>query len=366
MKFKNLIFFLPNFSEGGASDSIRRIVLNLDPKNYKIYIVCLGECIYKKKFEKKGINVIELNSKKTIYCFFELKKKVLNNFKLQKKNTLFISNMNYANVLSIIFIKFLFLYKVIVVERTSLNEMENFFGLIDYLKKKIIKFLMFSLYRFADRVIANSKKTRDDLRDLTNCNPTYIYPGTIYKILPFKRKRKRKKYSFLSFGRLSKEKNFSLLIKAVNQIKSKNFTLTILGNGELKNKLSNEVKYYQLKKKVKIIEYKNNSKKYFLKSDLFISTSFFEGFPNSVVEAINHNIPILSSQSGGGISEILSNGKFGAIFENNSKADLIKKLELFIENENFYFDKTSKAKKGLKRFLLKKCITNYSKLFSKT
>ncbi len=70
MNFKNLIFFLPNFGEGGASDSIRRIVLNLDPKKYKIYIVCLGKCIYKKQFKKKRISVIELNSKKTIYCFF--------------------------------------------------------------------------------------------------------------------------------------------------------------------------------------------------------------------------------------------------------------------------------------------------------
>ncbi len=77
MNLKNLIFFLPNFGEGGASDSIRRIVLNLDQKNYKIYIVCLGKCIYKKQFEKKGINVIELNSKKTIFCFFELKKRFL-------------------------------------------------------------------------------------------------------------------------------------------------------------------------------------------------------------------------------------------------------------------------------------------------
>ena len=225
---------------------------------------------------------------------------------------------------------------------------------------------MFSLYQFADKVIANSKKTSDDLRVLTNCNPIYIYPGTVNRILPFKRKRKRKVYSFLSFGRLSKEKNFSLLIKAISQIRPKNFTLTILGNGELKNKLLNEIDHYKLKKIIKIINYKKNSKKYFLKSDLFISTSFFEGFPNSVVEAINYNIPILSSQSGGGISEILSKGKFGMIFKNNSKIDLIKKLKLFIENENLYFNKTIKAKKGLKRFLLKKCIIKYNKLFSKT
>ena len=72
---------------------------------------------------------------------------------------------------------------------------------------------MFSLYRFADKVIAT--KTSDDLRVLTNCNPTYIYPE-LYTEYSIQKKRKSKKYSFLSFGRLSKEKNFSLLIKAVS------------------------------------------------------------------------------------------------------------------------------------------------------
>ena len=43
--------------------------------------------------------------------------------------------------------------------------------------------------------------------------------------------------------------------------------------------------------------------------------------------------------------------------------DLIKKLELFIENEDIYFNKTLKAKKVLNVFA-KKCIIKYNKLFS--
>ena len=137
---------------------------------------------------------------------------------------------------------------------------------------------MFSLYRFADKVIANSKKTSDDLRALTNCNPTYIYPGTIYRILPFKKKRKSKKYSFLSFGRLSKEKNFSLLIKAVSQIRSKNFSLTILGNGELRNKLLNEIDHYKLRKIIKIINYKKIQKNISLNQIYLLAPLFLRDF----------------------------------------------------------------------------------------
>ena len=66
---------------------------------------------------------------------------------------------------------------------------------------------MFSLYRFADKVIANSKKTSDDLRALTNCNPIHLSWNYIQNT-PFKKKKKKKNIPFYHF-RVSKEKNFS-------------------------------------------------------------------------------------------------------------------------------------------------------------
>ena len=53
-------------------------------------------------------------------------------------------------------------------------------------------------------------------------------------------------------------------------------------------------------------------------SNLYVNASYFEGFPNSVVEAINHEIPVICSQSHGGINEILLNGKCGTIFKRPS------------------------------------------------
>ena len=61
--------------------------------------------------------------------------------------------------------------------------------------------------------------------------------------------------------------------------------------------------------------YKANPYKYLIKSDLYINSSYFEGFPNSIVEAINTNLPIISSQSHGGINDILLNGKAGTILK---------------------------------------------------
>ena len=41
MKKKNLIFFLPNFSSGGAGKSIFNICKNLNKKKYSIFILSL-------------------------------------------------------------------------------------------------------------------------------------------------------------------------------------------------------------------------------------------------------------------------------------------------------------------------------------
>jgi hypothetical protein len=49
---KNLIFFLPNFSKGGAANSIIRLCEGLDKKEYNIYIISIGKNSYKNRIKK--------------------------------------------------------------------------------------------------------------------------------------------------------------------------------------------------------------------------------------------------------------------------------------------------------------------------
>ena len=53
----NLIFFLPTFSYGGAGNSVFRLCKCLDKKKYKINIISIGKCDYKKEFKKFGTKV---------------------------------------------------------------------------------------------------------------------------------------------------------------------------------------------------------------------------------------------------------------------------------------------------------------------
>ena len=90
-------------------------------------------------------------------------------------NTIFISNINYVNVLSVIFIKILFRLKLILIERTPLYELKIYYSLIDYIKKNIVKFLMFLLYEKADALVVNSSIAYEEFKKFKKNNLYKIY-----------------------------------------------------------------------------------------------------------------------------------------------------------------------------------------------
>ena len=53
-KKKRLVFFLPNFSLGGASESIFKLVNFLVKFNFSILIISIGKNYYKKVCHKKA------------------------------------------------------------------------------------------------------------------------------------------------------------------------------------------------------------------------------------------------------------------------------------------------------------------------
>ncbi len=358
---KDIFFLLPVFTYG-AGQSIKRIVTGLDSKKYNKNIICLGKCQFKKEFQRKRIRVYEINKTKLIFAISSIKNILLKNKSSQK---ILISNIHYTNVLSLIFFSKIKNLKIIVSERTPIKELSIYFGFFDFIKKNIIKLLIILLYKKSSKVITNSTKCSNDLEKMLNIkvytifSPSYTSKN-IKKIL-----KKNKKKFFLVASRLAREKNIFYLIDAINLIREKNFILKILGDGDQKEKLISYVKKLKLEKKVKFMSYKKDINQYFKESDLFINTSFFEGFPNSVVEAISNNVPVLCSKSHGGVHDIIKNKSYGNLFDINKVENLSSLILDYFKNEKNFLKKTSKAKKNLKLFSEKKCVIAYENILSK-
>ena len=163
---------------------------------------------------------------------------------------------------------------------------------------------------------------------------------------------KDKKY-IIGIGRLTKQKNFALLINAFNQIKKKyhEYELIIIGEGEKKNELLKLIKSYKLEKEIQLVGFTENVYKYLKKADCFILTSLWEDPGFVLIEAGLSNAIVISSNCRNGPAEILENGKNGYLFENNNLNDLLKKFNEFKNEDKVQiFSKKLNLKKKLKKF----------------
>ena len=361
----NLIFFLPTFTYGGAGNSVFRLCKLLDKKRYKINIVSIGKCDYKKEFKSFGAKVYELETKKVSRSIFQLN--ILVNSIISEKfsKNIFISGIHYANIAAIIALRLIKNLKIIVVERTDIQELTIHLNINKFIKNSLIYFLLKVLYKRADLVIANSQKAKNDLQRICNIKVKKIIPPSFLGYEKVKKFKKNFYLNILTVGRLSWEKDIYTMIRAIDQIKHKNIILRILGDGNEKKKIKDYIKKYKLQKRVLLLGLKKNPKKFYLKSDLFINASHFEGFPNAIVEAINFSLPVICSDTRSGVREITLDGKGGDLFKIGDYKGLAKKIVLFYQNPKHFIKKMKVARINIKNFSIQKNVEKYDYVFKK-
>jgi len=360
----NIIFFLPNFKFGGASKSLVNLVTNLNQKKYNIFIFCLNKCDYKNELKKLNITIYELNIKKTIFAIFVIKKIVKKIIKSTNLKTIFISNINYANVISILFLSSIKNLKIVTIDRTPIQELNfNYYNPIIFFKNFVIKLLIKFIYYKADYRIGNSLTLSKDLSKISNSKFKTIYPSTLKVIRPWEEKFVRNKIQILWIGRLSQEKDFFTIIKSAKLLIDENIIFNVIGDGEDMRKIKKIIIELNIKKLFRFYGYVHNINKFLDKSDLYISSSLYEGFQNSMIEAINYNTPIISSRSFGGIQDILKNGKYGFLFDRQDYISLAKLIKKFIYDPKEFYNKAKLAKKNLIYFDFSNSNNNFEKVF---
>lgn len=136
-----------------------------------------------------------------------------------------------------------------------------------------------------------------------------------------------KKKNIISVGRLSKEKGFADLIEIFSNIESEDWTLTIVGDGDEKEKLEALIKDNNLEGKVILTGFLNKEELYKLyeNSSLYIMTSFEESFGLVLVEASSFGLPLIAFDSAIGAKEIIQEN--GILVSNRDKSVMIKKIK---------------------------------------
>jgi len=145
----------------------------------------------------------------------------------------------------------------------------------------------------------------------------------------FKPAGKRNKMTILSVGRLTFQKNYQLLIKAVSQSAYRSdIKLTIVGQGPLASGLTKLAR--QLKVNLILLKPVNHSQliNYYQKAYIFVLTSKIEGQPKALLEAMSAGCACLTTSFAG---NIIKDGQTGLIAD--SKNSLVGKLDTLLTHD---------------------------------
>ena len=137
---------------------------------------------------------------------------------------------------------------------------------------------------------------------------------------------------FSSVGRFTHEKGFLRLIGVVNRLNEAGyiFHLWLIGNGPEMVDIKEEINKLGIKN-VNLLGEQDNPHAYTAKSDLFICSSYSEGYSTACTEAIMLGVPVISTDVPGA-REIVEESNVGMVVRNDDDA-LYEGLKRILDDE---------------------------------
>jgi GalNAc-alpha-(1->4)-GalNAc-alpha-(1->3)-diNAcBac-PP-undecaprenol alpha-1,4-N-acetyl-D-galactosaminyltransferase len=138
----------------------------------------------------------------------------------------------------------------------------------------------------------------------------------------------------LAIGKLIPQKGFDLLIKAFAQICEAHpeWTLTILGEGEMRGELEELCLELAVADRVFMPGVVKNVDAHLRKADIFVLSSRFEGFPVTLCEAMACGVPVVATDCLSGPREIIHNGIDGLLIVADSQDALAAGIDLLMSD----------------------------------
>ena len=144
---------------------------------------------------------------------------------------------------------------------------------------------------------------------------------------------------------MEEQKNYPLLIKAFAKFCEHNndYILNIFGRGSLESSLRDLIQSLSLDNKIFLKGFSKNIDDEIKSASIYVLSSFHEGMPNSLLEAISLGTPSISTDANpGGPKIIISKCKGSILIKNNDIDSLTNALIEMSSKYNYYFELAQK------------------------
>ena len=307
----------------------RKMTFDISPNIKLVSLYCKGINFHKNIFDK---------------LLFKYKNwKLLKNYLIADNVDIVICNNIFPNICTFNKIDSVKIIEIqhLCYEETALENLkwERQFFSIDkiwflFQHKKYI-FLRNKIYKKLKHVIVLTKREEEKFLNSGVKNVVFI-PNAINLCNNSTSFNYFREKNIISVGRLKYQKGFDRLVKLISPVLKNNqdWTLTIYGAGPDKEELIKLIQELGVQDSILLMDSTKNIMEKFLKSEIYLMTSRYEGFGMVLLEALSCGLPIISFDINSGPNEIITNQEDGFLIEDGDEAEFrLKVSELMADNE---------------------------------
>ena len=363
---KKVLFFIDSLVYGGAEKVLVNLLNNLDKNKYDITLLTIFDggvnekylstnvtrkSIFRKVF-RGNVMLFKCIPRRLLYRMFVKEHYDIAVAFLEGNTTRIISGCPYADTKKLAWIHV----------EMSKKSFDHLFRS----EKEAIK-----IYSSFDRIVGVSKTVLDSFVENTKqwdtlevrynvVDSDYIRKCADEEITDIK--MDRESFNIISVGRLIEQKSYKRLINIQMQLRKNGYNthLYIIGEGGQKKELATMIEDYGLMGNTFLLGFKDNPWKYVKKADLFVCSSWKEGFSTAVSEALIIGTPVVTTLCSG-MEEMLGDSEYGLIVDNDEYA-LYDGIEKLIKDKGLLRHYKDKANERGQYFDMKMTVNSVEKL----
>jgi glycosyltransferase involved in cell wall biosynthesis len=174
------------------------------------------------------------------------------------------------------------------------------------------------------------------------------------------------KFIIGSIGRLTKQKGYSYLLQSVKITSqtSTNFHCLIIGDGEERTALDNEINNLKISEFVTFLGPRQDIPELYPLMDLFVSPSLWEGLPTVILESMAAGIPILATDIPG-TRELITHKQNGWLVPAKSPKLMSQAILSLINNPRLRRNLVQSANKKIPAFSITTVAQEYLSLYER-